>query len=726
MLVSEVKSTFQNLAELSQGFNEFLKASEAPESQRVPEHFKRARGSQRVSKHPRKSLADLSISLAVVNLRPLTPIDEFPCRSLKFTPDTTDVCIGRASKRESKNLVPCKDNGLFDSRVMSRNHAQLIVRLDKKLAHLRDGGSMHGTFVNGKKLASQEEHPLSQGDLITFGTEVIRGKDTFPPVQVRCELDWLHKPTPTNTFCVPDDDDDNDIETDNAPVVCPAASSDDDDSVFRSDFDDQSVVEVSSPFTSPLKKDSPNVALYSSVNMLDNSECAAHHGSRDSPINLDCDPAEQPLVTPRMTPPAAINTLDEEPSEGVTHLDVFVEETGLESSLESSPEGISDWEEEEEEEEEEEDVSYGDEEEIHSQCSLDSDMEEDPCVFDDYKTMKASQVLGIRDLIASDPSFDFEGAAHRRTSGVAEPRFDDDKANEVSPSLPKAIPSDLPVIEHNSSESISHNVKPSEIFPIQAPQPSNMLPLPLLCQQTQNGFLHNSLVGLQQNPLASPIDWHPGSVYPLPIPALPRVTYSDGPFANELTAAHSTATICETTEPAVANPAAGFPVSKDVESSEQDIQKTAVVSEQPKTPQLPPSQGTIPPQDPGATVQEIRPLKRKAEAIEEPMANHSQEIQAFDCVHNEAGSSEAQPKKPSDKQDIIPRCLPDLVPANESTPASQTPNVPTSSERPLKRAKKSAARSFASHAATAALGVAIGALGTIVTLASLPPDYFQE
>ncbi|OJJ95345.1 hypothetical protein ASPACDRAFT_64611 [Aspergillus aculeatus ATCC 16872] len=639
----------------------------------------------------------------VVNLRPLTPIDEFPCRSLKFTPDTTDVCIGRASKRESKNLVPCKDNGLFDSRVMSRNHAQLIVRLDKKLAYLRDGGSMHGTYVNGKKLASEEEHPLSQGDLITFGTEVIRGKDTFPPVQVRCELDWLHKPTPTNTFCVPDDDDDNNVETDNAPV---------------------SVVEVSSPFTSPLKKDSPNITLYSSVNMLNNSDCAAHHGSQDSPINLDCDPAEQPLVTPRMTPPPAISTLDEEPSEGVAHLDVFVEETGLESSLESSPEGSSDW--EEDDDDDDDDVSYGDEEEIHSQCSLDSDMEEDSCVFDDYKTMKTSQVLGIRDLIASDPSFDFEEAAHRLNSGVAEPRFDDEKGNEVSPILPKAIPSDLPVVERNSSESIPHNVKPSEIFPIQAPQPPNMLPLPLLCQQTQNRFLHNSLIGLQQNPLASPINWHPGSVYPLPVPALPKVTYSDGPFANELTAANSTATTCETTEPAIANAATAFPVSKDVEPSEQDIQKTAVVSEQRNTSQLPPSQSAIPPQDPGSNVQETRPLKRKAEAIEEPLTNPSREIQALDCGDNETGSLEAQPRKPSEKQDIVPRPLSDLVPANESTPAIQTLNVPTSSERPLKRAKKSAARGFASHAATAALGVAIGALGTIVTLASLPPDYFHE
>ncbi|RAL14277.1 FHA domain protein [Aspergillus homomorphus CBS 101889] len=666
----------------------------------------------------------MPVSEAVVNLRPLTSIDGIPCRSLKFTPNTADACIGRASKRESKNLLPAQDNGLFDSRVMSRNHAQLIVRLDKKLAYLRDGGSMHGTYVNGKKLPSEEDYLLNQGDVITFGTEVIRGKDTFPPVQVRCEFDWHQStPTPTNTFCVPDDDD-NDANTDITPAVCPAAStSGDDDSVLRSDSDDQSVVEASSPFTSPMKKSSPNLTFYQSVNMLNDTNYTTHHGSRNMPINLDCDHPEQPLVTPRMTPPAAFTILDEEPSEAVTHLDVFVEETGLESSLGSSREENSDW------EEEDDSIDYGDEEEVHSQCSLDSDMEEDPYEpyeFDKYKSMNSSHshVLGIRDLIMSEPSFDFEEAA-RLNGGATEPRVGNEEGSGESISRSQACPSNLSVPEHNPTMPVSHNVKPSEIFPIQAPQPTNMLPLPLLCQQSRP--LDNHLIGLQQNPLTSPIDWHPGHAYTLPIPISSRADYSDGPFMSELTAASGTANTSETTEPAVTNPTATIPGSKDIETDEKDIHATTVVAEQPTTSLSLLSEDSSLQQDPNPIVEETRPLKRKAEHIEEPPAYqaHSRESQTLD-VHDKADFSETQPPNPSVEHRILPCSHPALVPANEVTTASQVPNALAGSDRPLKRVKKSAARNFASHAATAALGVAIGALGTIAALASLPPDYFHE
>jgi hypothetical protein len=71
--------------------------------------------------------------LAIVRLYPLDVLDVLPYRSLVFTSDTDYVDIGRASKREKKNLMPTNHNGLFDSRVMSRNHARLRVCLDKKV-----------------------------------------------------------------------------------------------------------------------------------------------------------------------------------------------------------------------------------------------------------------------------------------------------------------------------------------------------------------------------------------------------------------------------------------------------------------------------------------------------------------------------------------------------------------------------------------------------------------
>lgn len=70
---------------------------------------------------------------AIVTLRPLSVSDDLPYRSLEFTSTNNQVNIGRASKRESKNLIPARNNGLFESRVMSRNHAKLWVCFDKQV-----------------------------------------------------------------------------------------------------------------------------------------------------------------------------------------------------------------------------------------------------------------------------------------------------------------------------------------------------------------------------------------------------------------------------------------------------------------------------------------------------------------------------------------------------------------------------------------------------------------
>lgn len=68
-----------------------------------------------------------------MTLYPLFQPDVLPFRSLTFAPDTESVKIGRASKREAKGLVPAHHNALFESRVMSRDHAQLRVSFEKKV-----------------------------------------------------------------------------------------------------------------------------------------------------------------------------------------------------------------------------------------------------------------------------------------------------------------------------------------------------------------------------------------------------------------------------------------------------------------------------------------------------------------------------------------------------------------------------------------------------------------
>ncbi|KAL2812231.1 SMAD/FHA domain-containing protein [Aspergillus cavernicola] len=164
---------------------------------------------------------------AVVLLHPVGLTDTLPYRSLTFKSDSDQVEIGRSSKRENKNLAPARHNALFDSRVMSRTHAILSVSLQKKLVHIHDPGSMHGTWLNQEKIPIDKDMTLSNGDVLTFGVEVVRGSDTFPPLAVRCECQWLETPSvhdcprdsetvlqkqyqTSNTFRVPDYDDDDD------------------------------------------------------------------------------------------------------------------------------------------------------------------------------------------------------------------------------------------------------------------------------------------------------------------------------------------------------------------------------------------------------------------------------------------------------------------------------------------------------------------------------------
>ena len=74
------------------------------------------------------------VSGVVVTLTPVYSPDTLPFRSLTFLSDNDTVPIGRASKSETKNLVPNHDNGWFDSRVMSREHGVIGVKMEDRVS----------------------------------------------------------------------------------------------------------------------------------------------------------------------------------------------------------------------------------------------------------------------------------------------------------------------------------------------------------------------------------------------------------------------------------------------------------------------------------------------------------------------------------------------------------------------------------------------------------------
>ncbi|KAJ5692961.1 hypothetical protein N7462_002384 [Penicillium macrosclerotiorum] len=223
---------------------------------------------------PRAGVDSVSSIKVSIVLNPLASGDSLT-RNISLSSSNPSVEIGRSSKRGNKNRSPAEDNGWFDSRVMSRFHADLGISLEKRVTlpllrtpsypkdyaeraiiqsvYICDNGSTHGTWLNNVKLSTGEKTPLISGDELRFGVNVDRGDEEFPALSVQCEVEWLasdekaeesgdvyvpadiqevldishaeHFPkfpatdpnciiqasTSTNTFCVPEDDD-SDIE----------------------------------------------------------------------------------------------------------------------------------------------------------------------------------------------------------------------------------------------------------------------------------------------------------------------------------------------------------------------------------------------------------------------------------------------------------------------------------------------------------------------------------
>ena len=76
-----------------------------------------------------------------------------------------------SSKRDLFSQQVRPDNGNFDSRVLSRNHACLSCDPTTGKIYIRDLKSSNGTFVNGVKI-DQNDVELKVGDTVDLGTDI--------------------------------------------------------------------------------------------------------------------------------------------------------------------------------------------------------------------------------------------------------------------------------------------------------------------------------------------------------------------------------------------------------------------------------------------------------------------------------------------------------------------------------------------------------------------------
>lgn len=91
--------------------------------------------------------------------------------------DGVHVKIGRQTSAKS---APGPNNGYFDSKVLSRTHAEVWYERGK--VYIKDVKSSNGTFINGVRLSQEGEESapveLSHNDIVEFGIDIMNEDGT--------------------------------------------------------------------------------------------------------------------------------------------------------------------------------------------------------------------------------------------------------------------------------------------------------------------------------------------------------------------------------------------------------------------------------------------------------------------------------------------------------------------------------------------------------------------
>lgn len=82
----------------------------------------------------------------------------------------------RIGRQTNAKTVPTPTNGYFDSKVLSRQHAEIWAERNGKI-WIRDVRSSNGTFVNGARLSPEnrdsDPHELQTGDHLELGIDIV-------------------------------------------------------------------------------------------------------------------------------------------------------------------------------------------------------------------------------------------------------------------------------------------------------------------------------------------------------------------------------------------------------------------------------------------------------------------------------------------------------------------------------------------------------------------------
>ncbi|KAF3388296.1 hypothetical protein DPV78_012233 [Talaromyces pinophilus] len=608
----------------------------------------------------------------VVTLTPVYSPDTLPFRSLTFLSNNDTVPVGRASKSETKNLVPNHDNGWFDSRVMSREHAVIGVKMEDKSVYVRDHGSLHGTQLNDVKITPKQNTTIKSGDVLTFGNEISRGTQTFRPIAVRLDCQWHEKRTvptkpTTNTFSVPDEDDDV-IEVVDYKTVSVQQKS--------SPWSDSSDMEYGSDMSRPLDLTSPVTSPEIKVSQL-----SAKPPNEATTTTIQQTTLATEGVVPSSPPfhaPSPEISEDENQSESEEE----EEEEGRESedSVEEEHKGMFDEDSEDSEDDHYEGSDWGED----AQAATFSVFEED--VARPTGSFKVNEVeSSARDEKQVFSQVPNQPIPTNQTSGpVMAPQIQPRTSAELAQqgfTWPEYL---IPRVPSPSEKAMA---KPMDIpAPAVAPclasayQPYDNISPAIQAWTSRNQALTNSFASMDANANES-------------FPFGPH--RSSGGYlrhvANDISGGYSLKTGFLADE----EPAAVKKVEKSVDA---------------------PTRVSIPEIVEAYTQKHTstsNKLKRKATELEADLEDNSQET-----GNTQDSITDAQPRPDMQDLELTQSQIPETQPIKAVAPTSNE-------EHRRKRVKSNQAYTFMKYAAVAAVGAAVGSIGTIAGLSSLPADFFN-
>ncbi|KAG9526422.1 hypothetical protein KCU93_g5522, partial [Aureobasidium melanogenum] len=108
---------------------------------------------------------------AILHLSPMNGTFERKTISVPFFPD-----VLRIGRQTNAKTAPTPANGFFDSKVLSRQHAEIYAERNGRI-YIRDVKSSNGTFVNGQRLSPEnkesEPHELREQDVLELGIDIV-------------------------------------------------------------------------------------------------------------------------------------------------------------------------------------------------------------------------------------------------------------------------------------------------------------------------------------------------------------------------------------------------------------------------------------------------------------------------------------------------------------------------------------------------------------------------